>query len=443
MTYANNAQRVNNLYTIHKKLSTICAKMHTRGVYFIEENRACMEYMLIQEIEEAKVNWRNIVGIPDTIPCTPNSMRAAIFTRHRKAGIPCLEMPDPVNIPDFTNPSKETISIKKSPLLRLIVSPHATPEVIKVVDAWWRFKKAEKKLGYVQSKELLELVNPEDNRYRPNWNSCGTDTGRFTGGTFMTTPQDLRYMFGCAPGRAKIHVDKKQLEIRVMACVANDRTLQSLIKSGADLYEAEARRYFKIPDGTPVKKALRQGAKIVRLARQYGAMENAVYSQAIASDRTMTISRTRALMNLFDTTYCDTVQYWKDETVRVAKTGYSEDRLHGRRRVYPRMPDPAEIANWPVQATAAAIMNEELIELDARLTNEWPDAFIEGQQHDALDIDCDEDDIEPVCKIVKEVTDRTRVINGIEFHFGIDLKIASHEYMRHGPESKGDTWASV
>jgi DNA polymerase I-like protein with 3'-5' exonuclease and polymerase domains len=396
-----------------------------------------MEFLLQQEIIESIATWRTIVGVGDNVPCTPTSMRAAIFTRHKRAGIPCLEMPDPVNVPDFTNPTKEVISIKKSPLLRLIVSPHATPEVIRVVEAWWKFKKAEKRLGMVQSEDLIKAVNPEDMRLRPGWNSCGTDTGRFScsAPNVMQIPQDLRYMFGPPPGRAWVHADKKQLEIRVMACVAADEVLQNIIRSGKDLYEEEARIYFKIPADQKVKKPLRQGAKIGRLARQYGAQEKTCYSQGIAADRTMTISRMRAIIALFDATYWRTVKYWGEETNRVHAAGYSESRLLGRRRVYPRMPDLAEIANWPVQATASDIMNQEFIELDGRLEAEWPSAFIVDQLHDAVDVECDEEDVPRVQSIVSEVMDRNWVVNGVDFNFGIDVKVAY--------SSKGDTWASV
>lgn len=427
--------RVNRLYDLHKELSTICADMNTRGFYFREDNRQMMEVLLKQQIQEAIDNWRAVLKLPDTVPCTPSSMRASLFTRHAKAGIECSDMPDPVNVPDWTNPAKEMISIKKQPLLRLIVSPHATPEVIAKVEAWWKFKKAEKKLGFVQSKDMLADVNWEDSRIRPPWNSCGTDTGRFSAGYMLTIPQDCRCMFGPSPYRVLVHADKKQLEIRVMACVAADTTLQNIILSGKDLYEEEARLYYNIPPNEKVKKPVRQSAKIGRLARQYGAQEKTCLSQAIAQDRTMTISRMRAIIAKFDATYHRTVSYWDEETKRVALAGYSESRLLQRRRVYPRMPDLSEIANWPIQATASDIMNQEFIELYYRLKRECPTAYLVGQFHDAVDVECDENDVDKVSAIVMEIMHRNWTVNGIDFPFGIDLKVAYH--------SRGDTWADV
>ncbi len=437
--YTSESQRIGNLYKLHKNLSTICAKMHTRGFYFIEENRRYLEFCLQQEIHESIANWRNIVGIPETVPCTPSTMRAVLFDRHRKTNVPCENMCDPVNTPDWTNPAKETISIKKSPLLRLLVSPQATTRVIAITEAWWKFKKAEKKLGYVQSEDMIADINWQDNRIRPPWNSCGTDTGRFTGSYIMTMPKDLRNMMGPAPGKAMVHADKKQLEIRVMAVVANDRRLQSIIKSGKDLYTAEAINYFNLDPNTTrktIKEELRQGAKIVRLARQYWAQEKTCFSQAIAQDRKMTITKMQALIRLFDTTYSDTVAYWHAEKKLVALKGYSEDRYAGRRRVYPRMPDDSEIVNWPIQATASAIMNAELVLLDLLLLQRFGErAYLIGQLHDAVDVECDEDIVDAVKATILEVMDRNYTINGIDFNFGVDLKAAYH--------SQGDTWAKL
>jgi DNA polymerase I-like protein with 3'-5' exonuclease and polymerase domains len=223
-----------------------------------------------------------------------------------------------------------------------------------------------------------------------------------------------------------------------MAVVANDIKLQSIIKSGKDLYTMEAIEYFNLDPNTTkktIKGELRQAAKIVRLARQYWAQEKTCFSQAIAQDRRMTITKMQGLIRLFDKTYSDTVKYWHTEKALVARQGYSEDRYHGRRRVYPRMPDDSEIVNWPVQATAAAIMNDEFVELDARLEDCSYDTGLQGQLHDAFDVECDEDDVDKVIPIILGVTDRNYVINEIDFNFGVDLKVAYH--------SQGDTWAAV
>ena len=69
-------------------------------------------------------------------------------------------------------------------------------------------------------------------------------------------------------------------------------------------------------------------------------------------------------MGSFDKRYYRTVAYWHEEMQRVQECGYSEDRLHGRRRTYPMPPELSETVNYPIQATAAAMMKDEILALD-------------------------------------------------------------------------------
>jgi DNA polymerase-1 len=250
----------------------------------------------------------------------------------------------------------------------------------------------------------------------------------------MNIEQLLRHMLAPGPGNAIVHGDKKQLEIRVMAVVAADEVLQTAIDSG-DLYSAEARGYFNIPDSEPVKKSARQSAKIIRLARQYGAGLKTCYAQGLRMDRTFTLSRTQLLMGQFDRRYYRTVRYWQEEMQRVGEAGYSESRLLGRRRSYPMPPELSETVNYPIQATAADMMNMEILTLDDRLRKDCPSAQIIIQLHDAVDVECPEKDVPKVERIMDEVMHREWTFCGVTRMFGIDRKATYH--------SQGGTWADV
>lgn len=250
----------------------------------------------------------------------------------------------------------------------------------------------------------------------------------------MNIEQLLRHMLAPAPGMAIVHADKSQLEIRVMQVVAADMVLMDGLNSG-DLYSSEARGYFNIPQGEKVKKPARQSAKIIRLARQYGAGLSTVYSQALRMDRTFTLSRCQLLMKQFDTRYYRTVAYWKEEMERVLACGYSESRLMGRRRTYPRPPELSETVNYPIQSTASDMMNLEMIELYDRLAVECPRAHIIIQLHDAIDVECPEQDVPMVERIIDEVMDREWTICGVTRKFGIERKTTY--------ASKEGTWADV
>lgn len=427
-------ERVNTLYQTHKKLSLIAANMHTRGVYVNKSWRNFMGHCVTQSIEEKKEALRALVGQED-FPCTDHSMRALIYKRHEKDGIKCFGLPDPYDKKMYTNEFLETISVDEGSLLQLMVGGACPPELMPIIEAYWNLQGEKKRLGYIQSDLIDKAIGP-DGCLRPGWNSCGTDTGRFScsAPNVMNIEQLLRHMLAPKPGHAIVHADKRQLEIRVMQAVAADMMLLDAINSG-DLYSAEARTYFNIPPEEKVKKGARQSAKIIRLGRQYGAGVKTVYAQALRMDRTFTLSRTQLLVAAFDKRYYRTVQYWHEEMERVRSCGYSESRLMGRRRTYPRPPELSETVNYPIQATAADMMNLELIALDERLRADCPSAHIIIQLHDAIDVECPEKDVPLVERIIDEVMDREWTICGVTRMFGIERKTTY--------ASQEGTWADV
>lgn len=434
---ARQGERVQTLYNLHKGLSAITAKMHTRGVYVHKPWRDFMHSCLIQSLAEKEVTLRQKVGQED-FPCTDHGMRALIYKRHAKDGIKCFNLPDPYDKKMWTNEFQETISVDENSLLMLMVSGGCPPELLPIIDAWWDLQGEKKRLGYVKS-ELFSQAIGRDGRLRPGWNSCGTDTGRFSCSepNVMNMEQVLRHMLAPAPGMALVHADKSQLELRVMAVVAADHVLQDALDS-QDVYSFDARSWFGLPQEMDVKKlkpAARKAAKIIHLGRQYGAGLKTVYGQALRQDRSFTLSRVKLLSSAFDTTYYRTNRYWHEEMGRVLETGYSESRLLGRRRTYPRPPELSETVNYPIQATASDLMNLETIELDKRLTAEVPGACIVMQLHDAVDVECREEDVPRVEAIIDEVMDREWTIEGLTRKFGIERKTAY--------SSKEQTWAEL
>jgi DNA polymerase I-like protein with 3'-5' exonuclease and polymerase domains len=314
-------ERIAHLYELHKRLAELTARMHTRGIWVNQEWRAFMWQCMTQSIAEKEVILRHLVGMED-FPCTDHAMRALIYERHQKEGIPCFKLPDPYDKKMYTNELLETISVDEASLLQLIVGGACPAALLPIVEAYWDLQGEKKRLGYIKS-ELFDQALGPDGRLRPGWNSCGTDTGRFSCSepNVMNIEQLLRHMLAPAPGMAIVHGDKKQLEIRVMAVVAGDNVLQDALNRGDaevvrhgtdpmyDLYRCEARGYFGIADTEPVKKSARQSAKIIRLARQYGAGLKTCYAQALKMDRSFTLSRTQLLMSSFDKRYYRTVHY--------------------------------------------------------------------------------------------------------------------------------------
>lgn len=437
---AGDDELVANLYGVHKKLSRIAAEMHTTGIYVHQDWLEFMRVCTAQEVEEKAEKLRSVVGQED-FPTTPHGIQSLLFKRHKRDGIRCFDLPDPTDKRMYTDDSKESISVDENSLLLLTATTQLPEELLRILAAWREYQKKKKRLGYLNSDLLMQATGP-DGRLRPGWNSCGTDTMRFScrEPNVQNIEQLLRHFLAPAPGNVIVHADKRQLEIRVMAVVAADMVLQDAI-DGGDVYSAEAIDYFGLdpktfdPEKNKKDKNSRKAAKIIRLARQYGAGKQTVFMQALRQDPSFTFNMAMTLSSKFDKRYYRTVEYWHEEMERVKRDGYSAGRILCGRRYYPRPPELSETVNFPIQRTAAEMMNLELIELDRRLKAEVPSARIIIQLHDAIDVECPEKDEEAVCRVVTEVMEREWTFCGLTRKFPIEMKVTR--------ATQGGTWADV
>jgi DNA polymerase I-like protein with 3'-5' exonuclease and polymerase domains len=429
-----------SLYDVHVQLSRIAAEMHTTGIWVHQDWWRFMAHCTAQEVEEKALALRAIIGQED-FPCTPHGMQSLLFRRHKRDGIRCFDLPDPLDKRMYTDESKENISVDENSLLLLQASTTLPPELPPILKAWREYQKKKKRLGYLNSDMFAHAIGP-DGRLRPGWNSCGTDTMRFAcrEPNVMNIEQVLRHVFAPEPGHVIVHADKSQLELRVMAVVAADNVLQDALDTN-DVYSFDACSWFKLDpatfdkEGNKQHKAARKAAKIIHLGRQYGAGKQTVFMQALRQDNSFTFAAVDTLMRQFDKTYYRTLEYWQEEMSRVRRDGYSQGRILGGRRLYPRPPELSETVNYPIQRTAAEMMNLEIIELDRRLKAEVPKARIIIQLHDAIDVECPEKDEEKVCQVMNQVMHREWTFGGVTRMFPIEMKVA-----RYGD---GDTWAAV
>ena len=427
--------RLDALHQQHRELDLLCAEMHSTGIWV---NKTWRDFMLScaeQSIAERAETLLKLVN-HDAFRPTPNCLRALIYKRHRTEALHRFDLPDPMDKKMYTDDTCDSISVDENSLLLLMVSGGCPDELTPILEAWWDYQGEQKRRGYLKSELLDQAIGP-DNRLRPGWNSCGTDTGRFScsAPNVMNIEQTLRHLLGPGPGNVLVHADKSQLELRVMAPVATDDVLQDALNTG-DVYSYDAKFMFNLPADTDVKKShagLRKASKIIHLGRQYGAGLKVIFQQALKQDRRFTLARTDTFMKAWDKLYYRTTGYWKAEMEQVMSCGYSESRIMQRRRTYPRPPGLSECANYPVQSTAADIMNTEILRLWKRLKAEVPKAKIVIQLHDAVDVECPERDVACVERIVDEELNSEWTINERRCAFPIERKTASH----------ADTWAAV
>lgn len=434
-------QRTLDLYAHQTQLSIIAAKMRDNGVKVDPVARQFLAWGLEKQYDSFDRKVCKAVDI-DGFKCTPNHLRAIIYKKHatgKYAHLAKFQLPDPLDPEMYVNPKEwetSALSVKEDALALLVLDPSTPDELKRIVSMYWDAETTWKMRSTMVVSKLIDHAIGPDGRIRAGWNSCGTDTGRFSCSdpNLMTVKEWLRAMYVAEPGWTLVGADYSQLELRVMAAIAQDTALATALATG-DVYTAEAIEYFNLPADTTkktIKKPARDSAKTIRLARQYGAGKKTVFRNGVLRDHKINLDftwdRVIPLMNAFDRRNWRTVAYWDEETARVMKCGYSETRIMHRRRVYPAPPERTDTSNYPIQGTAADIKNLALIDLDRRLSKEVPEARILIDLHDAIYAEAPTPKAEKVKKIMQECMEVDHLIDGKKYSFPVKIGI-------------GQTWA--
>ncbi|MGC6367504.1 MAG: DNA polymerase I [Candidatus Marinamargulisbacteria bacterium] len=210
-----------------------------------------------------------------------------------------------------------------------------------------------KKLLSTYIDRLPELVHPASQKIHTSFNQAVTATGRLSSNnpnlqnipTRSSEGQKIRCAFISRFNDGEIvSIDYSQIELRVLAHLANDDAMIAAFKRGEDIHQATAAKVFNVPY-TEVSKAQREQAKTVNFGITYG-------QSAFALGDQLGISRTEA-QSLIDSYYGQftAIQSFMDDTIKQARNhGYVETMM-GRQR----MIDDIDSSNRSLQGNAQRI----------------------------------------------------------------------------------------
>lgn len=451
-----NDERVRRLHQVHTRLAKIAARMHDRGFKINQDVRAKLSAQLQQLHEEKKERLLQAVGDKE-FSATPDDMRALLYKRHALVGRRSFNLDDP---PDYvetmwTDDTHSKCAVNKPALLRMYVDISLPQELRDIIRAYWECHAPRKaRSTYVDGEKVSNAIGP-DGRLRPGWNSCGTETMRWSCNSpnLMNLSEEkdedelngylpnMRQMYEAAPGYVLVHADASQQELRFNVPITGDEVLASALSDAftgyvaekgkvsakkGDVYSYDAVQVFGLKNTPedPIKSQARKQIKIVHLAFQYAAGTPAVYTQALVRDRTLKYNAVKLFHYKLKQIYHATVSYWQTELDKVCKLGYSEGLLLGTRVYYPAPPPITETANKPIQTTAAESMALAMCAIEDRLTNEVPGSYFVNILHDAFDIECPEKDAETVKKIMREeMQGPWKLSNGKSVFVPVDIKV--------------------
>lgn len=258
---------------------------------------------------------------------------------------------------------------------------------------------------------MLKCIAP-DGRIHSTLNQTETRTGRIssTEPNLQNIPvrselgREMRKFFAAAPGNLLIDADYSQIELRVLAHVADDRNMLEAFNMGADIHTITASQVFNMPVQM-VTPLMRSRAKAVNFGIVYG-----IGAFSLSQDIGVTRKEADEYINSYLAHYSGVNEYMKRVVEEAKEKGYVET-LMSRRRYLPELSSSNHqlrsfgervARNMPIQGTAADIIKIAMIKVYNRLKAEKLKAKLIMQVHDELIIEAPASEADTVSAILKE-----------------------------------------
>ncbi|HHY58648.1 MAG TPA: DNA polymerase I [Chloroflexi bacterium] len=261
---------------------------------------------------------------------------------------------------------------------------------------------------------LPALVNPQTGRLHTSFSQTGAVTGRLSSSNpnLQNIPirtdigREIRRAIVAPPGWQLISADYSQVELRVLAHMANEAALIEAFRADQDIHAVTAAKLFGVPI-EEVTRTQRGLGKTINFATIYGVSEF-----GLSSRTELTREQARQFLDQYFQSY-PRIRSFLDRTLAQAReTGYVQTLL-GRKRFFPelqsgRLPFNQRAAveraaiNAPIQGTAADIMKIAMIRLHARLQTGGYRTRLLLQVHDELVLETPPEEQDAAVALVRD-----------------------------------------
>jgi DNA polymerase-1 len=213
---------------------------------------------------------------------------------------------------------------------------------------------------------------------------------------------EIRKMFVPREGCVLVDADYSQIELRVLAHIAEDATMQKAFINGMDIHTVTASQVFGVPaeEVTPLQ---RRHAKAVNFGIVYGISEF-----SLSEDLGVSRWEAKDYIDSYLANYKGVRTYMKQVVEDARETGFTVT-MYGRKRYIPELKSSnfnirsgaERIAlNTPIQGTAADLIKLAMIRVDNALRSQYPEAQLILQVHDELIVECPEEIASQVAQLV-------------------------------------------
>ena len=266
------------------------------------------------------------------------------------------------------------------------------------------------KLKSTYSDALPQHINPHTGRVHTSYSMAATSTGRLasTDPNLQNIPvrsesgRQIRQAFVAEKGNKLVSADYSQIELRILAHVAEIPQLKQAFADGLDIHAMTASEMFGVPiEG--MDPLIRRQAKAINFGIIYGISAFGLANQ-------LTISRTEA--SEYIKTYFARfpgIRDYMDSTKAFAKEHGYVETVFGRRCHFPAISssNPSERAfqeraaiNAPIQGSAADVIRRAMVQMPDALNKAGVSARMLLQVHDELIFEVAQDRVESLIEVV-------------------------------------------
>ncbi|MFC5069471.1 DNA polymerase I [Flaviflagellibacter deserti] len=269
------------------------------------------------------------------------------------------------------------------------------------------------KLKSTYTDSLQTYVHPETKRVHTSFSMASTSTGRLSSSdpNIQNIPirteegRKIRKAFVAEPGRKLISADYSQIELRVLAHMADIPQLKDAFAKGHDIHAMTASEMFGVPvEGMPAD--VRRRAKAINFGIIYG-----ISAFGLANQLSIPRDEAGAYIKKYFERFPGIRDYMDRMRDEAKQHGYVRT-LFGRKCHYPlnEARSPAErgfleraAINAPIQGTAADIIRRAMIRMEEALAAERLSAKMLLQVHDELVFEVPDDEVEATIPVVRRI----------------------------------------
>ncbi|HSU78859.1 MAG TPA: DNA polymerase I [Candidatus Angelobacter sp.] len=380
-------------YELEFPLSYVLAEMEQSGISIDKETLDDMGKELLTTLDRLEKEIHELAGVTFNIN-SPKQLGEILF---EKLNLPAMK-------------KTKTGYSTSADVLEKLAGQH------EIIDKILEYRQLGK-LSSTYIEGLLKVIHPKTSKIHTRYNQALTQTGRLSSidpnlqniPIRMEEGRKIRKAFVPShEGWTILSADYSQIELRVLAHIAEDKNLIEAFNLEQDIHTKTAMDVFGVTEDG-VTSLMRRHAKAVNFGIVYGISDFGL-SQSLGITR----KEAGAFIEKYLESYPGVKEYMTDIVQKAKREGYVTTLLHRRRylpEINSRQFNQRSFAertamNTPIQGSAADIIKMAMVNMAHRLQSEGLETKMLLQVHDELIFEVPESELERVKKLVPEVMEQ-------------------------------------